>query len=212
MTDEQFLHTRHSDGLFNDLEAPKMGCVGMRFGRNVPRQYTHKPPLNELMTPNPRLISEQLLKRDVFKPATTLNLLAAAWIQFQVHDWFRKCRRTKSSKSASNADIIPILEHENSPTETYDIDLPPGDIWHSEGDKMRVEKTQPETLDSTDEVAPAYKNKNTHWWDGSQIYGSTEARTTELRQDARNGKLLLDAQCFLPRDENGIPATGFSEN
>lgn len=42
------------------------------------------------MSPNPRLVSETFMKRDVegFKPATTLNLLAAAWIQFQVHDWF----------------------------------------------------------------------------------------------------------------------------
>jgi hypothetical protein len=28
-----------------------------------------------------------LLKRTVFKPATIVNLLAAAWIQFQLHDW-----------------------------------------------------------------------------------------------------------------------------
>lgn len=84
LSDEQYLHTRNSDGLFNDLEAPKMGCVGMRFGRNVPRNFTAKPNEEELMTPNPRLISENLLRRDTFKPATSLNLLAAAWIQFQV--------------------------------------------------------------------------------------------------------------------------------
>jgi hypothetical protein len=77
ITDEQYL----SDGLFNDLAAPKMGCVGMRFGRNVAREHTTRPSQEELMTPNPRLISEELLKRDKFKPATSLNLLAAAWIQ-----------------------------------------------------------------------------------------------------------------------------------
>ena len=33
-------------------------------------------------------MSQRLLARTEFKPATTLNLLAAAWIQFQVHDWF----------------------------------------------------------------------------------------------------------------------------
>jgi hypothetical protein len=83
MNDEQYLHTRHSDGLFNDLETPKMGCVGMRFGRNVSRDFTTKPAGEELLTPNPRQISEELLKRDTFKPATTLNLLAAAWIPFR---------------------------------------------------------------------------------------------------------------------------------
>jgi len=82
-----FAHTRNSDGLFNDVNQPKMGCIGMRLGRNVPREWTTKPSVDEMMTPNPRVVSQVLLKRDEFKPATILNLLAAAWIQFQVHDW-----------------------------------------------------------------------------------------------------------------------------
>lgn len=90
MTDPQWLTARNSDGKFNSLDQPLMGCAGMRFGRNVPRQYTLAPTEEELMTPNPRLVSERLLARqpDEFKPATILNLMAAAWIQFQVHDWF----------------------------------------------------------------------------------------------------------------------------
>jgi len=195
LTEEQYLHTRHSDGLFNDLAAPKMGCVGMRFGRNVPRAYTRAPTQQELMTPNPRLISAEFLRRDHFKPATVLNLLAAAWIQFQIHDWF---------------------QHENSTTETHSIELPTDDTWPTPDGKMLIEKTQAdEPLDETDKDAPAYKNVNSHWWDGSQIYGSSEARTTELRHGAHNGKLFVDKQklvTFLPRGENGIPQTGFNSN
>ena len=41
-----------------------------------------------LLEPNPRRVSRELLTRDEFIPATTLNLLAGAWIQFEVHDWF----------------------------------------------------------------------------------------------------------------------------
>jgi hypothetical protein len=81
---------------------------------------------------------------------------------------------------------------------------------------MRIEETQADTpMDPTDKVSPAYKNICTHWWDGSQIYGSSEARTAELRTGAQNGKLLVDAQkfaTFLPRDADGIPQTGFSSN
>lgn len=90
MTDKRYLTTRSSDGRWNSLEMPKMGCAGVRFGRNVPRKSGKMPTEDELMTPNPRLVSETFMKRteDGFKPATTLNLLAAAWIQFQVHDWF----------------------------------------------------------------------------------------------------------------------------
>ena len=38
------------------------------------------------MTPNPRTVSRRLLTRKEFIPATTLNTLAATWIQFMVKD------------------------------------------------------------------------------------------------------------------------------
>lgn len=88
MLDPRYLKARNSDGLYNSLELPKMGCAGMRLGRNVPREHTKHPTDEEMLTPSPRLVSETLLKRTEFKPATIVNLLAAAWIQFQVHDWF----------------------------------------------------------------------------------------------------------------------------
>lgn len=90
LKDDRYLNARHSDGKYNSLEKPLMGCTGMRFGRNFQRKYCQKPTEQELMTPNPRLVSERFMgrKAEEFKPATTLNLLAAAWIQFQTHDWF----------------------------------------------------------------------------------------------------------------------------
>jgi len=104
--------------------------------------------------------------------------------------------------------------HTNSTTEKYQVDLPAGDPW-SDG-TMQVEATEAdEALDETDKKAPAYKNENTHWWDGSQIYGNSEARTVELRGLAKNGKLEVDEQkfvTFLPRDDQGIPRTGFYAN
>lgn len=86
---KRYLYARNSDGEYNSLEMPKMGAACLRFGRNIPRSVAKRPTEQELMTPNPRLVSETFMKRtdEEFKPATTLNLLAAAWIQFQVHDW-----------------------------------------------------------------------------------------------------------------------------
>lgn len=194
MEDSRYLSVRDSDGKFNSLEQPLMGCTGMRLGRNVPRRYTKAPTEEELLTPNPRIISERLLARQPgqFKPATIVNLLAAAWIQFQVHDWFT---------------------HETS-TEEVEVPLPAGDNWP--GPSMKVLRTQRDKpLDATDRESPAYKNQSTHWWDGSQIYGSTEERTAVLRGKSTNGKLTVDEESsdtFLPRDEKGIPITGDSQN
>src|SRR5690349_20114486 len=60
-----------------------MGAVGATFGRNLAPAY--RPDLFD--TPNPVVVAQQLLHRQSFIPARSLNILAAAWIQFQVHDW-----------------------------------------------------------------------------------------------------------------------------
>lgn len=88
--DKRYIGTRNSDGTDNSLEQRKMGCAGMRFGRSFDRKYCQKPTEDELWNPSPREVSLAFMAREPkeFKPATTLNLLAAAWIQFQVHDWF----------------------------------------------------------------------------------------------------------------------------
>jgi len=40
-----------------------------------------------LLTPNPREVSNTLMARGDFKPAPSLNFIAASWIQFMIHDW-----------------------------------------------------------------------------------------------------------------------------
>ena len=97
---------------------------------------------------------------------------------------------------------------------TYDIPLPQGDVWPY-GD-MTLQKTKPdETLNPSDVKCPGYKNTNTAWWDGSQIYGSTEAITESLRTKHPDGKLMLTKEgkeSFLPRDADGNVLTGFNNN
>jgi hypothetical protein len=195
MPDRRFLEARNSDGKYNSLEMPLMGCTGMRFGRNFDRKYCQKPSEEELWTPNPRLVSERFMTRREFIPATTLNLLAAAWIQFQTHDWFN---------------------HELETTAAYDVPLPPNDKWHAVNGPMKVMKTKPDdVLDPSDIKCPGYRNMNTPWWDGSQIYGSTEAVTATLRMQHPDGKIELiqrNGEWFLARDTSGNVVTGFSNN
>ena len=56
----------------------------MRFGRNVPLRRTRLERGERLMTLNPRVVSTALLAGgSQMIPAATLNVLAAAWLQFQ---------------------------------------------------------------------------------------------------------------------------------
>src|SRR5207245_966227 len=118
----EYRHTRTVDGTFNDLGDPSMGATGARFARDVPIEITAAPPPDTLVEPSPRTVSLKLMSREHFVPATTLNLLAACWIQFENHDWF---------------------SHGPNPAEDYiEIPLPPGDKWHEP--KMRVVRTRPD--------------------------------------------------------------------
>jgi hypothetical protein len=182
--------TRTNDGTHNDLSCPRMGSAGTRFGRNVPLSETF-PDTANLMTPNPRRVSLELLTRTKFQPATIVNVLAAAWIQFQVHDWF--------------------MHKKGVFTNTHDIPLDDGDGWHER--PMRVPKTPadlPKVPNST--RPPAYANENSHWWDGSQVYGSTTSIQASLRA-GREGKVLVGADGRLGVDPStGLEITGFTEN
>jgi hypothetical protein len=181
---------RTSDGTYNDLSCPRMGSAGMRFGRNVPLSEAF-PDTANLLTPSPREVSLELLTRDVFQPATILNVIAAAWIQFMVHDWF--------------------VHKKGSWTHTHDIPLRDGDGWHER--PMRVPKTPaepPKVAGST--RPPAYINESTHWWDGSQVYGSSPSEQTALRA-GRDGKVLVSPSGRLGVDPiTGLEITGFAEN
>lgn len=73
---------------------------------------------------------------------------------------------------------------------------------------MELLKTQPdEILDASDIETPGYKNVNTAWWDGSQIYGSSEVETERLRTGHEDGKLRQ-----ISYDAAGVPLTGFVDN
>lgn len=69
-------------------EDPLAGAVGTRFGRNVPLSAV-TPDMTNLLHPNPLLVSSKLLQRPArsdYPRVPFLNMWAAAWVQFQVHD------------------------------------------------------------------------------------------------------------------------------
>ena len=204
----RFENARNSEGKYNDTQRPLMGCAGMRFGRNFPRELTPKPTEEELWNPNPRMLSERFMARKEFIPATSLNMLAAAWIQFQTHDWFFH------EDVCIGLVFQGMITHLSQDNQNFDVPLPPNDSW-AHG-KMEFPRTKPdEMLDKEDLKCPGYRNINTSWWDSSQIYGSSEAVTNTLRNMHSDGKLLLTQEGrtqFLPRDADGNPLTGFNNN
>jgi hypothetical protein len=182
--------TRTNDGTYNDLRCPRMGSAGTRFGRNVPLAET-APDTANLLNPNPRTVSRELLTRTTFQPAEIVNVLAAAWIQFQVHDWF--------------------MHKKGVATHTHDIPLADNDSWHERPMRVPVTPADPPKVAGSTRP-PAYTNENSHWWDGSQVYGCTTAVQASLRQ-GRDGKVMVGADGRLGVDPaTGLEITGFTEN
>jgi hypothetical protein len=165
-----------------------MGSAGCRFGRNFPLSEV-APDTPNLLIPNPRIVSRELMTRDHFQPATVLNLLAASWIQFMVHDWF---------------------VHARSSSEFLEIATPAGDDF---GDaSLRVPRSVPDPAPPGSTRPPAYANLNSHWWDASQIYGSDAAMAARLRTRI-GGKLLIEPTGQLPVDpDTGVHFSGFTDN
>ena len=85
---KEALTARRPDGRWNDLNDPDMGSTGRAFSRNIDPKRIKPEKAPRLYDPNPREVSLELMTRDEFKPAETLNALAAAWIQFENHNWF----------------------------------------------------------------------------------------------------------------------------
>jgi hypothetical protein len=188
--DPALRNERTIEGTHNDLQYPAMGSAGRRFGRNVPLEHVHPDSAN-LLVPNPRVVSRELMTRDQFRPATILNLMAASWIQFMVHDWF--------------------VHKKSAPADGIEIPLPPGDDWP--GGRMKVGRSVPDPAPPGSNRPPAYTNTNSHWWDASQVYGCDGVVSASLRSGS-GGKLKMDAAGkLLPVDpETGIDCTGFTDN
>ena len=161
------LACRTVDGTWNDRAHPMMGAAGTRFGRNVRPANRLPESQPALLTPNPRTVSRTLLTRDQFIPATTLNMLAGAWLQFEVHDWF---------------------SHGIEREDPFVLPVEPGDQWPRAA--VVIERTP------RGDAPGVFRSEDTHWWDGSQIYGTSAEQQKLLRDSERlkvkNGTVLGD--------------------
>jgi len=180
------LVARTVDGAYNDLSAPAMGMAQTRFGRNVQPRFAEPERGDRLMTPNPRLVSTALLARgpDMI-PATTLNVIAAAWLQFQTRDWF---------------------SHGTDATRPFAVPRPPGDTWPD--DPVLLPRTARDPHADTDPPR-TFVNTETHWWDASQVYGvSPEFQKAIRRPELGPGKVAIGADGLIDVDPALLGSSG----
>jgi heme peroxidase len=220
--DVRYRAERQDDGWYNDRHKPTMGSAslnpddpldgsaftksnqGARFGRNIPLGEVKPTHDGAILDPSPRLVSNRLLARlgdgsKDYAPAPILNLLAAAWIQFQTHDWF------------NHGTPRPIND------DPFNVPLPPGDTWP--GGKMLIRRTRADpTRKPNDGAGPeTFVNAETHWWDSSQIYGDSPQVLARFRARDRNGnpcdgKLAVDEHDMIRLDPSGMEKTGLTSN
>ena len=189
-------HFRTADGSWNNLSDPMEGAAGTRFPRNVANASIKPETGDTLMTPNPREVSRMFLTRgEEMKEVPFLNLLAVSWINFQNHDWVHH-----GEPLLNEVHEIPLAEDDPARKKH----------WQT---KMFVGRTQadPTRMPNVERTPVTYINEVTHWWDGSQIYGSDQETLDGLRTGI-DGKLRLDEAGNLPLDGKGIERTGFTRN
>jgi hypothetical protein len=170
---------RSADGTGNDPVHLKMGAAETRFGRNVPLEDTYP---KDVLEPNPRLVSSELLARREFIPATTLNVLAASWLQFQVHDW--------------------MSHGTNEVDDPWEVELDEHDDWPQHPMRIRRTKVDPTNTGGP----PTFLNTETHWWDASQVYGSN-AFIADMIRDHNGGHLKLTPDRVIPFDPPNMKFT-----
>ena len=180
---------------------PMEGAAGTEF--QLQGLGTAENPKNRMLDgtlPSVREVSRVMLTAKNGERAFVpfLNSLTMSWIQFQTHDW--------------------VSHGVNVADEAYAVELAPDDpLRQKYGQKqMFIRKTQKNP--TRKDGRHLFLNEVTHWWDGSQLYGSDQATQNRLRhgpdgQFLPNGKMALTEDGLLPiNPETGMEDSGFTRN
>jgi hypothetical protein len=202
------LRWRMADGSWNKITPgadgrydPMVGAAYTRFFRNVGDERgldAVRPRGDEASSP----VSVRELSRALLAPTGErqlvpfLNLWAGVWIQFMNNGWV-----SHGSSDSDRVASVPLTE-DDPIRQRYGVDHL--DIRRTPEDPTR----QPADGDRP----PTFINEVTHWWDGSQLYGSDRHTQAKVRSHV-GGKLIVTDDGLLPVDpESGTELTGFSRN
>ncbi|XP_010254466.1 PREDICTED: alpha-dioxygenase 1-like [Nelumbo nucifera] len=176
---------RTADGRYNDPFNEVAGSEGTFFGRNIP-------PVNQrlkLEQPEPAAVATKLLARRNFKDTgKQLNMIAASWIQFMIHDWIDHLEDTKQIELTAPSEVAS-----QCPLKSF-----------------KFYKTK-EVPTGFYEIKSGSLNTRTPWWDGSAVYGSNPEKLGKTRT-FKDGKLKISDDGLLLHDEDGIAVSGDIRN
>ncbi|XP_058776162.1 alpha-dioxygenase PIOX-like [Vicia villosa] len=176
---------RTLDGRYNDPLNDIAGSRGSFFGRNIP-PVDQK---NKLLKPDPMVVVTKLLERRTFKDTgKQFNVLAAAWIQFMIHDWIDHLEDTQQIELTASSEVAS-----QCPLKSF-----------------KFLKTK-EFLTGSDDIKTGCQNIRTPWWDGSVIYGNADKVYRQVRT-FEDGKLKISKQGYLLRNEDGVAISGDVRN
>ncbi|CAK9322601.1 unnamed protein product [Citrullus colocynthis] len=178
---------RTADGSYTDPFDDGAGAQGTLFGRNVYPVDQSK----TLLKPDPMVVATKLLARtstSYIDNKKQFNLIAAAWIQFMVHDWMDHMEDTQQIELTA-----PSKFNEGCPLKSF-----------------KFFKTKEVSTDVS-EIKTGSINIRTPWWDGSVLYGSNEQMLKRVRTYT-DGKLKIADDGLLPHDEDGIAISGDVRN
>ncbi|MFK7760491.1 MAG: peroxidase family protein [Phycisphaerales bacterium] len=181
------LEFRTIDGTNNNLTNPTWGAAGHELVRALPADYADgiSTP-SGASRPSARMISNLVAAQDGIDIPNTLGLsdFVWQWGQFLDHD----------------IDETPIAD----PREHFDVDVPMGDAWFdpmSTGtQKIALDRSAFNMVDNVRQQI----NNITSYIDASNIYGSEDHRTAELRTNDGTGMLKTSAGDLLPFNTNGF--------
>ncbi|GKE10147.1 alpha-dioxygenase 1-like protein, partial [Tanacetum coccineum] len=188
---------RTPDGKFNDPSDEVAGSSESFFGRNMLPIVDKKKFLATmliqiaiaLLTPNPMVVATKLLARKQFiDTGKQLNLIAASWIQFMIHEWIDHLESSQEMELKASEEVA-----NQCPLQSFKFY------------KTKKVKT------GLDNINKGHLNIRTSWWDGSAIYGSNSSQLHQVRT-YKEGKLKIANDGLLHHDENGLPITGDIRN
>jgi heme peroxidase len=181
---------------------PMEGAALARFAQQGAQPFERfQSRLDDPRLPNPREVARTFLHR---RPGTEqtlapfLNKLYIAWIQFQSHDWFSHGENVMTGGTLK----VPLAADD------------PLRLRHGL-EFIELKRSQPDPRPTPGRLT--YPNEVTHWWDASQLYGSTQQIEDRLRTGP-DGKLLEDGKLYLPQHllpinpTTGVEDSGFTRN